>query len=149
MTPLDKAREALAAVEKATDAARKIASYSDGHARRNVYLAAIGVVGPLLAERERLADRVAKLEAGLKHLYRGYVGTLEAGRDRIMDFGGTCDPVDVMEEGDPYLRAARALITPAVTEAQSEALHNALVASFDSFKQPVILTPAEGADDGR
>jgi hypothetical protein len=54
----------------------------------------------LLAEREALRE-------ALQRLYRGYVATLETGRDRIMDLGGTCDPVDVMEEGDPFLRAAR------------------------------------------
>jgi hypothetical protein len=46
----------------------------------------------------------------LADLYRAYVRLLEAGRDRIMDLGGTCDPVDMMERSDPFLiRARRAL----------------------------------------
>lgn len=40
-------------------------------------------------------------------LYRAYVSLLEAGRDRIMSLGGTCDTVEVMENGDPALIAAR------------------------------------------
>jgi hypothetical protein len=44
---------------------------------------------------------------------RGYVNTLEAGRDRIASLGGECDPVDVMEHGDPHLRKAREAITAA------------------------------------
>lgn len=46
----------------------------------------------------------------LKAMYRAYVVLLEAGRNRIIDHGGTCDPVDVMEEGDPALISARAII---------------------------------------
>ena len=46
----------------------------------------------------------------LRHLYRAYVSLLEIGRDRIIGLGGTCDPVDVMEAGDPALRRARAAI---------------------------------------
>lgn len=48
--------------------------------------------------------------AELKALYRAYVGLLQIGRDRITDLGGTCDPVDVMENGDPALVRARAAI---------------------------------------
>lgn len=40
-------------------------------------------------------------------LYRAYVRLLESGRDRIIDLGGTCDPVDVMEANDVDLQAAR------------------------------------------
>lgn len=52
------------------------------------------------------------LEA-LEDLYKGYVFVLEAGRDRIMDLGGQCDPVDVMEIGYPRLASARAVISKA------------------------------------
>ena len=44
-------------------------------------------------------------------LYTAYVSCLETGRDRILDLGGDCDSVDVMEKGDPALRRARAIIT--------------------------------------
>jgi hypothetical protein len=40
-------------------------------------------------------------------LYRAYVSLLEAGAERIRFLGGDCDPVDVMEDGDPALIAAR------------------------------------------
>lgn len=62
-------------------------------------------VAALQAEVERLR------EAGQK-LYRGYVNVLEIGRDRIIALGGSCDPVDVMEGGDPVLIAARAALAP-------------------------------------
>ncbi len=45
--------------------------------------------------------------AEFKALYRAYVHLLESGRDRIIDLGGTCDPVDVMEANDVDLQAAR------------------------------------------
>lgn len=46
----------------------------------------------------------------LKALYRAYVHLLESGRDRIIDLGGTCDPVDVMEANDVDLQAARRVL---------------------------------------
>jgi hypothetical protein len=55
------------------------------------------------------AQRDALL-AELKNLIRAYVSLLETGRDRIVSAGGNCDPVDVMEAGDPNLIAARAAI---------------------------------------
>lgn len=65
----------------------------------------------------------------LRRLYRAYVGTLETGRNRILDLGGTCDSVDVMENGDPALREAReaiaALTSPA--PAGGEVLTDAVV----------------------
>lgn len=48
--------------------------------------------------------------ADFKALYRAYVRLLECGRHRILDLGGTCDPVDVMEANDVDLRAARRVI---------------------------------------
>jgi hypothetical protein len=52
----------------------------------------------------------ANLREGLRQLIRGYVNTLENGRDRIVSLGGQCDPLEVMERDDPHLRAARALL---------------------------------------
>lgn len=45
-----------------------------------------------------------------KNLYRAYVHLLETGRNRILDLGGCCDPVDVMENSDVDLREARSVI---------------------------------------
>lgn len=53
----------------------------------------------------------------LRALYRGYVGLLESSRDRIMEFGGDCDPVDRMEDGDPALIRARAALSRPSPEA--------------------------------
>lgn len=58
----------------------------------------------LLAERDALREALADL-------VQGYVNTLESGRDRIVELGGQCDPVDAMEASDPYLLAARAALT--------------------------------------
>lgn len=52
------------------------------------------------AERDRLRSE-------LKNMIRGYVLLLENGRDRIVSLGGSCDPLDVMEQGDHYLHHAR------------------------------------------
>ena len=53
------------------------------------------------------------LLAELKSLYRAYVRLLEAGHDRILSLGGDCDAVDRMEQDDPHLRAAKAVIEKA------------------------------------
>lgn len=59
----------------------------------------------LMAERAfKQRDEAVK---ALEKLSLAYVNLLEIGRDRIIALGGTCDPVDVMEAGDPSLRAAR------------------------------------------
>ena len=56
------------------------------------------------------ADEIERLQQSLRDLMRGYIYTLEGGRDRIVSLGGQCDPVDVMEAADPYLRSARAAL---------------------------------------
>lgn len=48
----------------------------------------------------------------IRRLYAAYVRLLEIGRDRIIAAGGTCDPVDVMEAGDPALVRVRAFLAP-------------------------------------
>lgn len=50
---------------------------------------------------------IARLRQATKDLMRAYVNLMETGRDRIIESGGQCDPVDVMERRDPYLRQAR------------------------------------------
>lgn len=54
-----------------------------------------------------LADDVAGLIEAMKMLMRGYVNTLEGGRDRIVFLGGQCDPLDKLEACDANLRIAR------------------------------------------
>lgn len=63
-------------------------------------------IGPLYAAPTAQAVDLAEFKA----LYRAYVRLLESGRDRIIDLGGTCDPVDVMEANDVDLQAARRVI---------------------------------------
>ncbi len=74
-----------------------------------------------------LSARIEALEAEnerahkmLARLYQGYVNTLETGRDRIIFLGGSCDPVDVMEAGDPVLIAARAALSRRATTGVGE-----------------------------
>ncbi|YCT77979.1 hypothetical protein QV000_08990 [Stenotrophomonas maltophilia] len=66
----------------------------------------------LRGEGEALAAPPAQAVdlADFKALYRAYVRLLESGRDRILDLGGTCDPVDVMEANDVDLQAARRVL---------------------------------------
>lgn len=61
-------------------------------------------------EIQRLREERDTLHNELSDLIRGYVNLLESGRDRILDFGGDCIPVDVMESNDPWLRSARKAI---------------------------------------
>ena len=63
-----------------------------------------------LAIQRAFAEREADLVGALRRLYRGYVITLESGRDRITFLGGECDPVERMENGDPFLIEARAAL---------------------------------------
>lgn len=51
-----------------------------------------------------------KLREALRSLCAAYVRLMESGRDRILDLGGECDPLDAMEARDPDLRAARAAL---------------------------------------
>jgi hypothetical protein len=66
-------------------------------------------------ELKRRADaaerREAELEGELRSLYRAYVSTLESGRDRIIDLGGQCDPLETMERNDPALICAKRALT--------------------------------------
>jgi hypothetical protein len=50
------------------------------------------------------------LREAFEALYKGYINVLQMGRDKIIDLGGECDPVDVMERNDPCLRDARAAL---------------------------------------
>lgn len=61
----------------------------------------------------RMVESRRELLEALKRLVRSYVNTMESGRDRIVALGGDCDPVDVMERGDPYLRLAKDAIAKA------------------------------------
>lgn len=63
----------------------------------------------LLAQHAAPTAQAVDLPA-FKALYRAYVRLLESGRDRIIDLGGTCDPVDVMEANDVDLQAARRVL---------------------------------------
>lgn len=79
----------------------------------------------LLAERDAHAAEIEEAKGQVEHLnrqhnalreamarlIRGYVNLLEAGRDRITFLGGDCDPVDVMEASDPWLKDARAALS--------------------------------------
>ena len=53
------------------------------------------------------------IKAALRDLSRAYTTLIASGRERIIALGGDCDPVDVMERGDPYLRNARLALNSA------------------------------------
>jgi hypothetical protein len=72
-------------------------------------------------EREQVAV------TALRALMRGYVNTLENGRDRILFLGGECDSVEDMERRDPHLDEARAAL------ASLGALPGAKVDPVDAF----------------
>ncbi len=58
----------------------------------------------------RLMAAAPDLLDALKNLRRAYVSLLQSGRDRILDLGGTCDPVDRMERDDPALRVVDGIL---------------------------------------
>lgn len=60
-------------------------------------------------ENRAITSQRDELLAALKEFYKHYVSTLESGRDRIVMLGGDCDPVDMMEAGDPILIKIRDL----------------------------------------
>lgn len=60
---------------------------------------------------EHLDRQNNALREAMARLIRGYVNLLESGRDRITFLGGDCDPVDVMEASDPWLKDARAALS--------------------------------------
>jgi hypothetical protein len=68
--------------------------------------------------------REQRLEKALRDLIRAYVTTLENGRDRIVFLSGgdqsACDPVEVMERGDPYLNAAKAALASGVQPSSTD-----------------------------
>ena len=68
-------------------------------------------IGTKLFTRHMPAQDVTELVEALEKLYKKYVNLLESGRDRILELGGTCDPVDVMEMSDPGLRDARTALS--------------------------------------
>lgn len=77
--------------------------------------------GSARAERDELREMTGgtfyeikkqrdELLAALEAMNRAYLLLMENGRDRIIDLGGECDPLDVMERSDPALRESRAVI---------------------------------------
>lgn len=50
------------------------------------------------------------LLTALERMNLAYVTLMENGRDRIIQLGGECDSIDVMERDDPYLRESRSVI---------------------------------------
>lgn len=95
--------------------------------QRDDHKSLAGALVDLIASRDReiedLRSHVASLQRfvavapalldQLKAMNRAYVNLLETGRDRILQHGGTCDPVDVMEASDPFLHASKATIAKA------------------------------------
>lgn len=62
-----------------------------------------------------------ELIAEIRKLIRAYVSLLETGRDRIIMHGGSCDSVEEMERGDPYLTSAKIAIDAAEVELRNAA----------------------------
>lgn len=51
-------------------------------------------------------DKLREVLHDVFDLRKAYVSLLESGRDRIIDLGGQCDSVEIMEASDPALRSA-------------------------------------------
>lgn len=62
--------------------------------------------------------RVVPLEE-MQILYAAYVSCLEICRDQFLQLGGDCDRIDVMEDRDPVLRRARAVMAAAKSPFQA------------------------------
>ncbi|NII73223.1 hypothetical protein FHW84_001792 [Dyella sp. SG562] len=61
-------------------------------------------------ELVKLGDEYLALRSGFHALYHAYVAQLEDSAQRIIDLGGSCHPVEVLEQNDPALMVARALL---------------------------------------
>lgn len=91
------------------------------------------------------------MRSALIELCKAYVRLLESGRDRIMDFGGTCDGVDIMEASDPALRAARASlalqqapIEPESVQSIDDSVREAVLEAWASYERFGEVCPFEG-----
>lgn len=69
-----------------------------------------GCLQNVRTERNDYQKQRDELLAALEKMNRAYVNLIENGRDRIIDLGGKCDPLDVMERSDPNLKESRAVI---------------------------------------
>ena len=70
----------------------------------------IDSISSLYDEIDALKDADTKLKLAreaLKDFINAYIRTLENARERIIFFGGTCDSLEKMQEGDICLRAAK------------------------------------------
>lgn len=72
----------------------------------------------------------------MRDLYRAYVRLLESAKERIEFHGGTCDSVEQMERGDPYLIAANV----AMQAAEIEQRH-----SLETCEYQQVATAESGA----
>ena len=61
-------------------------------------------------ELAKLGDDFLSMRDGFNALYDAYVAQLEDFARRITDLGGSCHPVNVLEQNDPALMSARALM---------------------------------------
>lgn len=95
--------------EKCAEIAQEFAM-SKYASQQDRFSAMLQRIATLEATNAAQAEQLANLESALRRLYRGYVNTVENGRSRIIDLGGECDPVDVMEQSDPLLIEMRALL---------------------------------------
>lgn len=67
------------------------------------------------AANARLIAAAPDLYEELERLAHAYKSLLQTGYDRITELGGTCDPVQMMIDLDPALKAARAALAKAET----------------------------------
>lgn len=77
-------------------------------------------IEPLYAVPSLAPEDLKLKETALSDLIRAYVRLLETGCDRIIESGGDCDSVEVMERNDPYLRQARAALRQRIQEGQAK-----------------------------
>ena len=57
-----------------------------------------------------LTNERDEAHGALRALSRAYVALMDNARERIVQAGGECDSLEVMERGDPYLRKAREVL---------------------------------------
>jgi hypothetical protein len=91
----------------------RIAQRNAGEAAVIANLERLGLAPKTTSPLELMTTQRNELLDQLKAMNRAYVNLLETGRDRILQYGGTCDSVEVMEAADPFLRESKAAITKA------------------------------------
>jgi hypothetical protein len=88
---------------------------------------------PRPSEHSEPMSTTDKLAQALRDMTKHCVSLLRSGRDSILQAGGECDTVEVMERGDPYLAKARETLAEYDATPAGEVTADAVQIALDSW----------------